>query len=341
MIKTVRVGLIGCGRIAEISHLPAYQVIKKAQLMAVADANAERAKWIAERFGIRDYYSDPTRMIERKDIDAVDICLPTYLHSEYILLAAENRKHIFCEKPMTLNVKHAEKVISEVKKAGANLMVGYNQRFEKPFRKIKEFVRSDLLGDVFSIDVKYAKGGGHERYLPPNWRAYRAKGGGALLDSSCHKIDLMRWYAGEVSEVRAMEAHNIETEAEDTAGVLLRFKNGAIGALNATLICASPYKELDLTRVYGRRGSVWYSSEHQGSLQLYLNRSLLSRTSKFTTLKMPSKKSSYILELEAFVDSIIKERKPPITAEDAKKVLQVIEAAHESARSGRAVTLPH
>lgn len=341
MIKTVKVGLIGCGRIAEISHLPAYQVVKKAQLVAVADINAERAKWTAERFGIRNYYSDPTKVIERKDIDAVDICLPTYLHSKYITLAAEAGKHIFCEKPMALSVKEADTIISQVNKAGTNLMVGYNQRFVKPFRRIKNFVNSDLLGDLISVEVKYAKCGEQERYLPPSWRAYRSKGGGALLDSSCHKIDLMRWYAGEISEVHAIEAHNIKTEAEDTAGVLLRFTEGAMGQLNATLICASPYGELDLTKVYGNKGTVWYSSEHKDSVQIYLSRSLLSRTSRFTTLKMTSKKSSYILELEAFIDSIIKQRKPPITAEDAKKVLQVIEAAYESAKSGRAVKLSH
>jgi predicted dehydrogenase len=328
MIRTVKVGLIGCGRIAELSHIPAYQVIKKAQLLAVADVNANRAKRIAERYGIRNHYSDPIKMIERKDIDAVDICLPTYLHSKYIHLATENGKHVFCEKPMALNVEEAEKVISRVNRAGTNLMVGYNQRFEQSFSKIKEFVDANLLGDLFSIDAKYAKGGGYERYLPPSWRAYRAKGGGALLDSSCHKIDLMRWYAGDVEEVQAMEAHNIETEAEDTVGVLLRFNNRAIGALSATLICASPYNELDLMKFYGRKGSIWYSSQHKNSVQLYLHRSLLSRTTKFTTLRTSSKKSSYILELEAFV-------------EDAKKVLQIVEASHESAESGRAVKLAH
>jgi predicted dehydrogenase len=341
MISTVKVGLIGCGRIAETSHLPAYQVIKKAQLLAVADVDAERAQQIAQRYGIDTYYSDPTKIIERKDIDAIDICLPSYLHAKYILLAAENGKHIFCEKPMTLNVAEAERVISQVKSAGTNLMVGYNQRFEKPFREIKKLIDSNLLDDVISIDTTYAKRGEQDRYLPPNWRAYRAKGGGALLDSSCHKLDLMRWFAGDVEEVQAMEAHNLKTTAEDTAKVLLRFCDGALGILNATLICASPYNELDLMQVYGRKGSVWYTSQKKNVIQLYLNRTLLSRTSKFTTLRTTSKKTSYILEIEAFIDSILKDRKPPITADDAKKILQIIEAAHESAESGKAIKLSH
>lgn len=339
MIRTVKVGLIGCGRIAEISHIPAYQVIKKAQLIAVADVNEQRAKYIADRFGIRNYYADPTKIIESKDIDAVDICLPTYLHFKYITLAVKAGKHVFCEKPMALTVKQAEEIISLVKKAGTNLMVGYNQRFEQPFRKIKDLIDSNLLGDVISIQSQYVKCGSQERYLPPNWRSYRVKGGGALRDSSCHKIDLMRWYIGQVSEVQAIEAHNLKTEAEDTVGVLLKFVKGAIGLLNASLICVSPYSELDLTKVYGNRGVVWHSSENNNSLRIYLSQSLLSRTSRFTTLKITSQASSYILELEAFIDSILKDRTPPITANDAMNVLRIIEAANESARSGKAVTL--
>ena len=95
MTRTIPVGLIGCGKIAEIAHMPAYQVIKKAQTLAVADLNIERAKWLAGRFGIKDYYSDPMEVIERKDIEAVDLCLPTFLHSKFILSAADAGKHIF------------------------------------------------------------------------------------------------------------------------------------------------------------------------------------------------------------------------------------------------------
>jgi len=341
MIKTVKVGLIGCGRIAEISHLPAYQVIKKAQLVAVADANEERAKWLAERFGIKNYYSDPVNIIERNDIDAVDICLPTFLHSKFITLAAEAGKHVFCEKPMALNVKEAEETISKRDKAGINLMVGYNQRFERTFRRIKDLIDSGLLGNIISLEFRYARCESVERYLPPSWRADPTKGGGALLDLACHKIDLSRWFAGEVHKVSAVEAHHLGTEAEDTAGVILTFEQGAMGLISASLICASPYSELDLTKVYGNKGTVWYSSENKDSIQIYLRGSLLGRTSGFTSLNIPSKRSSYTVELEAFIDSIIKERKPPITAEDAKRVLEIVDAARESAKSGRAITPLH
>lgn len=341
MIKTVSVGLIGCGRIAEIAHIPAYQVVKKARLVAVADTNAERAKWLAERFGIKNYCGDPREIIEQKDIDAVDICLPTFLHSKFIISAAEAGKHILCEKPMALNVKEAEMISSTIKKSGINLMIGYNQRFEKPFKKIKDFIDSGMLGNLISLEVKYARCESTERYLPPNWRANPAMGGGALLDSACHKIDLLRWFGGDVRSVRAVKAHFLKTEAEDTACVILEFENGALGSLSSSLVCASPYKELDMTEVYGSKGTVWYGPDNRQAIQVYLKGSLLGRTSGFVTLKTPSKKSSYVLELEAFIDSIIKRSRPPITAEDAKKVLEIVEAARESAVTGKAIMLSH
>lgn len=341
MIKTVSVGLIGCGRIAEIAHLPAYQVVKKAQLVAVADTKAERAKWVAERFGIKNHYLDPMEIIERKDIDAVDICLPTFLHSKFITAAAGAGKHVLCEKPMALNVKEAENTISRAKKSGIKLMVGYNQRFEKPFKKIKDFIDSDMLGNLVSLEVKYARCESTERYLPPNWRAYPTMGGGALLDSASHKIDLLRWFGGEVRRVSTIKAHFLKTEAEDTTCMILEFEKGAIGYLGSSLICASPYKELDLTKVYGSKGTVWYGPHDKQALQIYLKGALLGRTSGFITLKTPSKKSSYVLELEAFINSIINEDEPPITGEDAKKVLQILEAAHESAKTGKTITLSH
>ena len=120
MTRMISVGLIGCGKIAEIAHMPAYQVIKKAQLVAVADSNLERVKWLANRFGVKSYYSDPMEIIERKDIEAIDICLPAFLHSKYILAAASKGKHVFCEKPMALNVNEAEVIIQKIKEECKN-----------------------------------------------------------------------------------------------------------------------------------------------------------------------------------------------------------------------------
>ena len=341
MVKTVKVGLIGCGGIAEIAHLPAYRVMKKAQLVAVGDINAKRAKLVAERFGIKSYYSDPMEIIERKNIDAVDICLPTFLHSKYIVLAAEAGKHVFCEKPMALNVKEAETIVSRINKSGIKFMVGYNHRFKRTFNKIKHFVDSGLLGDLISLEAKYARCDSPERYLPPNWRADPTKGGGVLLTLGCHKIDLMRWFAGEARNVTAMNARYLETEAEDTAAIIMGFKKGALGILSTALVCASPFSELDLITVYGNKGTVRYASDNKHTIQIYLKGSLIGKTSKFVTLSVQSKKGSYISELEAFIDSILKGRRPPITAEDGKKVLEIVEAARESVKKGKTVFLSH
>jgi len=294
---------------------------------------------MAKKFRVKSYYQDPMKLIERKDIEAIDICLPTYLHSKFIILAAKNGKHVFCEKPMTLSVREAEEVIHEAKKHGVKLMVGYNQRFQKPFEKIKEFIDSKLLGNLVLIESSYARCGPKERYLPPSWRAYPEKGGGVLLDLACHKVDLLRWFAGEAEEVTALKSRNFGTEAEDTAGIIIRFQGGTLGIINVSLAYASPYSELDITKVHGSRGSVRFSSENKKVVEIYIKKSIFAKSSKYITIDASSKKDPYVRELEVFVDSIIKDKNPPITGEDAKKVHEIIEAAREAAKSEKTIQL--
>jgi predicted dehydrogenase len=319
--------------------MPGYQVVKRAQLVAVADTNLQRAEWLAKRFGIKDVYADPREIIERQDIDAVDICLPGFLHKQFIIAAADAGKHVFCEKPMAISVAEANEIVDKVNSSGIRLMIGYNQRFERPFIKMKEILDKGLLGSLLTIDITYVRCGSSERYLPPSWRADPAKGGGALLDLACHKIDLLRWFAGEIKSVGAMKSHYLGAEAEDTGVVVLTFQSGALGLLNTSLACSSPYGELDFAHIYGSEGTTRYSSELKQAIQVYVKGALLGRTSKFVTLNLPSKKSTYTLELEAFYDAIINNQTPPITPHDGRNVLQVIEAARESARTGRTIFL--
>lgn len=319
--------------------MPGYQVVKRAQLVAVADTNLERAEWLAKRFGIKDVYTDPLEIIERKDIDAVDICLPGFLHKQFILAAADAGKHVFCEKPMAISVAEANEIVDKVANSKIHLMVGYNQRFERPFTKMKEFLDKGLLGSPLTIDITYVRCGSSERYVPPSWRADPAKGGGALLDLACHKIDLLRWFAGDVKSVSAMKSHYLGAEAEDTGVVILTFHSGVLGLLNTSLACSSPYGELDFAHIYGSEGTARYSSELKQAVQVYVKGALLGRTSKFVTLTLPSKKSTYTLELEAFYNAIINHQAPPITPHDGRNVLQIVEAARESARTGKTIFL--
>jgi predicted dehydrogenase len=317
--------------------MPGYQVVKRAQLVAVADKNLQRAEWLAKRFGVKDVYADPQEITERDDNDAVDICLPGYLHKQFIIAAADAGKHVFCEKPMAISVAEANEIVDKVNSSNIHLMVGFNQRFARPFIKMKEIIDKGLLGSLLSIEITYARCGSSERYLPPSWRADPAKGGGALLDLACHKIDLLRWFAGEVKGISAMKSHYLGAEAEDMGVVILTFQSGALGLLSTSLVCSSPYNELDFTHIYGSKGTTRVSSELKQAIQVYVKGALVGRTSNFVTLNLSSKKSTYTLELEAFFEAILNHQEPPITAQDARNVLQVVEAARESARTGKTI----
>lgn len=340
MPETLNIGLIGCGRIAEIAHMPAYRQIRKGRVIAVADVDETRARNLAEQFDVKSSYGDPAAILENQDIDVVDICLPIHLHSKFVLAAIDQGKHVFCEKPFALNVSEADSIVRKLSSTNLKLMVGYNQRFEPQFRKMQDLFKSRMLGRLTTIEGKHAKCDSPEKYLPPNWRSDPRKGGGALLDHACHKFDMINWFAGKPTSVKAISAYNLGTEAEDTAAVIVKHETGVISMLSLTLYCAAPVNELDIFALYGDKGTISFSSTAKKELKLYLRGRLLGRTTGFTRIGLSQKEDSYTLELATFLDSILKGTDPPVTAEDARTVLQISEAARRSADTEKPIDIP-
>lgn len=225
------IGLIGLGFIGK-AHLRAYQHIANVRVKMICTRDKEKIKQITNEIipGCQPIFvTDFDDLLANQDIDMIDICLPTYLHEEYIIKAANAGKHIICEKPLTLTVESAKRIIDEVKRNDVRLFVGHVLRFWPEYQMIKSYSQTDKLKD---IDIVHAKRLGQA----PKWSDWfqdPKKSGGALFDLHIHDIDYIYHLLGEIASVYAV-GHRNNQGAWDHVMTVLNLKNNSKAFVEAS-----------------------------------------------------------------------------------------------------------
>jgi predicted dehydrogenase len=223
-IVGARVGNRHAEGVAAISH--------QARIVAVCAKTEESARQFAEKWSVPVWTTHYAEVLERRDVEAVHLCTPHDLHAPMAIEAAQAGKHILCEKPIARSIPEAEEMIKAAKAAGVVLMISHNQRFVEGHWLARRAIADGLIGDVFLITAGF-----HHFVEVSGFRLSKERaGGGALLDSGLHWIDLFRWLVGEVESVGGYGGrfHNHTMESEDTAAITLRFCSGALGQLSCT-----------------------------------------------------------------------------------------------------------
>lgn len=231
----LKFALVGCGRIAKRhSELLGLRQIKGAQLTAVCDVIEPRAMAIGKQFAV-PYYKDAHRMIAENDIDVLVILTESGNHAKNVLELARYGKHFIVEKPMALRVSDADAMIDACSQAGVKLFVVKQNRFNVPVVKLREALEEGRFGKLTlgTVRVRWCRPQAY--YDQAAWRGTWAMDGGVLTNQASHHVDMLEWMLGEVESVfaRGMTAL-AEIEAEDTAVVILKFRNGALGVIEAT-----------------------------------------------------------------------------------------------------------
>ena len=320
--RKIRVGLIGAGDIAG-AHVKGYlENPDTTELVAVADPVSTNAARRAEPTAATIYpnYGD---MLREADIDAVDICLPHHLHKDAIIAAADAGKHILCEKPICLTEEEAREVQAAVERSGVTLMCAHNQLFSPPVAKAVQLVREGLLGEIYEVRTTDSF---YNDFNPENmgWRASVAtSGGGELIDTGYHPTYLMLELAGaEPVEVAAMlSTHRLRfMEGEDSAQVLVRFRNGVLGTLT-TSWAYMPSSNTERFSVVGEKGSLFSDGQ---------NLSYALRSGERATLEFPLV-NEFAAEIAHFARSILDGTTPIHSEKQGIEVLGIILAAYESA----------
>lgn len=262
---TIRVGILGCGKIAR-HHAAGYKAAADVAQVVVCCDEYQLA-W-AEKFAA-DFGADATgswrSVIERSDVDAVSICLPPYQHQEVAVAAAQAGKHVLVEKPMAMNLDECKAMVAAAHEAGTVLMVGQNQRFQPEHLKIKELLDRQAIGRVVALRFDCNQFVKH-MYPPHSWIFDKAKsGGGMVAQTAVHKIDLMRHFFGEIDEVASFHGYtglnpNYKPGGnEDIVAFIMNFTNGIVGEafyLFAAHKVPIPTATGELTIFYGEDGII-------------------------------------------------------------------------------------
>jgi UDP-N-acetyl-2-amino-2-deoxyglucuronate dehydrogenase len=252
----LKFALVGCGRIAKRhSELLGHKQIKGAQLAAVCDLVEAKARRIGSEFAV-PYFTDMHEMMRSIDVDVVVVLTESGNHAEQVIALASYGKHIIVEKPMALTLDDADAMIHACEIAGINLFVVKQNRFNVPVLKLREALEKGRFGKLVMGTVRVRWCRPQAYYDQDAWRGTWALDGGVLTNQASHHVDLLEWMMGDVVSVFAMSTTAlVNIEAEDTAVVTLRFKNGALGVIEATTAVRPKDLEGSLS-VLGERGSV-------------------------------------------------------------------------------------
>lgn len=227
--------LVGCGRIAQRhSDLLGRNQIKNARLVAVCDVVQNKAQALANQFKVHAY-TDMNEMMVKEKIDVVSVLTESGHHASHVINLARYGKHIIVEKPMALSIDDADDMIMACQRNSCRLFVVKQNRFNVPVMKLREALDAGRFGKLFMGTVRVRWCRKKDYYTHDGWRGTWALDGGVMANQASHHIDLLEWMMGKVDSVYAKGIKAAaEIEAEDTAAVILKFRNGGLGIVEAT-----------------------------------------------------------------------------------------------------------
>jgi len=342
----VSFGIIGCGAIGQI-HAGIIRDTKNARLIAVSDLTETLRISVAKTFQCTPY-SNYLDLLKRDDIDAVVICLPSGLHYEVTLDAAQAGKHVVVEKPIEIDVWKSMEMVDACQKAGVKLSTILQHRFDDSVQTLKKSVADGALGRLLLGSSRTLWYRDPTYYAGSSWRGtWKMDGGGALINQSIHYIDLLIHIMGPVERVfgKCDTLLHKNIEVEDIGLASLQFRNGALGTIVGTTL-AYPGLFTDLS-IFGELGSVSIKNDQLDFYQIQAGshpefERLLHDQVEVKTGHSKAEgidTTSHARQYADIVDAILNNREPLVTGQDGVHVLSVIKAIYESSRTGREVSL--
>jgi len=323
---TVRIGLIGCGAVARRIHLPGFRASGIADVVAFAGGSPASATAAATEWGGGAVCENWREVLARADVDAVDICTPNSLHAEIAIAAAEAGKHVLVEKPIARTLAEADAMIAAARAAGVVMMTAHNVRFAPPFVAMRRAISQGRLGALRGFRAAFGHAGpeawapGAKWFLDPE-----AAGGGVLLDLGIHVADVLRAVLGEeIVEVAAMVTPG---DVERAAQVALRTSSGALGSMHVSWD-ALPGPDHQLT-VFGTAGTA-----HVDAFTPPWLRPAVGGDAE--PLPLPEQTLDPYGEFARAVET---GSPPPVSGEDGRAALAIIDAAYRAAATGTTQTV--
>jgi predicted dehydrogenase len=344
-MSTLKVGLMGCGRIAQLVHLPVLTHLPDVELAGLADADPDRlekARHLVPKAVVFDHYEKLLRM---KDVDAVIICLPNDLHAEAAIASLQQGKHVYLEKPLAMSLEQARRVLEVWQNTHLVGMIGFNYRFNPLYRTTQQYLQAGRIGKLAGGRSIFSTTG---RDLP-EWVQTRSTGGGVLLNLASHHTDLIRFFFAQ--EVREVFTSLRSLHSEDDTAMLQLTLSG--GLMVQSFFSISSIEE-DRFEVYGQTGKLFVDRYLSlcvkicgPTLDSVRLRQVWQRLKTLAHVPYLLKKiraaghePSYREALTHFITAARTHHSAAPDFYDGFRSLMIIGAAEESARTGRPVTIP-
>jgi predicted dehydrogenase len=384
-MKKMNVAIIGCqfmgkahssgwGRTSRFFDTAIEPVLKVA-----CDIRPEQVREFAARWGWESTETDWRAVVERKDVDIVDICVPTFLHHEIAIAAAQAGKHIFCEKPIAVNCEAARKMLQAARQAGIVHYVNHNYRRCPAVALARQFIDEGKLGRIFHWRGAYLQSWIIDPAFPLTWHLKKeTAGAGPHFDLNSHSVDLARFLVGEISSVTAMISQFIQERplevgeqggtfgaistgvakgkvtVEDAAFMLTEFENGALGSFESSRF-ATGRKNYNYFEIYGSQASLAFNLERMNELQFYSAEDAPQAQGFRTILATESihpyvghwwppghiigYEHTFVHAMADFLNAIAAGGAVRPNFEDGVKTMEILEAALMSAASGFRMTI--
>jgi len=333
MAKAVNIAVVGTGRMGSVHTRNLARHIPQANLAAVCDIRLEVAQAVADELGIHRVVQDYHELLADKDIEAVLIATSTDTHAFIMKDVAAAGKHIFCEKPLALDLPSIDDALAAVDKSGVKLQVGFNRRFDKSFRRVREIVASGEIGRPCILRIT------NRDPVPPS-AEYARVSGGMFLDMTIHDFDMARFQVGEVEEVYAIGNVLVApqlTEAGDvdTNIVTLKFTNGAMGVIDNSRQAVYGYDQR--LEVFCSNGVAMAGNEADDTVVRGMQDGFHSARPPYFFMQRYA--DCYVNEVREFLECIRDDRPTPTTGQDGRMAVVMGHAAWKSYRENRPVKL--
>ena len=333
MTRKVNMAVIGTGRMGSVHVRNIARLIPEVNLVGICDIRLEVAQAVADECGIQRVVKDYHELLADTELEAILIASSTNTHAVIIKDAATAGKHVFCEKPLAHELDKIDEALEAVEKAGVKLQVGFNRRFDKSFRKVREIVASGEIGKPCILRIT-----NRDPEVPP--LEFMRVSGGMFLDMTIHDFDMARFQVGEVEEVYATGNVLIEPELKefddvDTAVVTLKFANGAIGAIDNSRKAVYGYDQR--LEVFCSNGTAMADNEAENTLKTANSQGFHSARPPHFFMQRYA--PCYVDEVRQFVECVRDDKPTPISGADGRAAVVLGYAAGKSLRENRPVKI--
>ena len=341
-MKTVKIGLIGCGRISK-NHLDAVSQIPEAEFVAVCDLVEEKMQAVAENYGIKNIYTNYQEMLEKENLNLVSICTPSGLHPQMGIEVANHKINVLTEKPMATNIESADALIRACDQNKVKLFVVKQNRLNATMQLLKRAIDKGRFGRIYLAESNVFWQRPQSYYDAEKWRGTWEFDGGAFMNQASHYVDALYWLLGNVDSVMAYTATMARRiEAEDTGCAILHFRNGIIATINVTMLTYPKNFEGSIT-IIGEKGTVKIGGVAVNKIEKWEFEDYDDddRIAQDANYQPPNVYGfGHNPYYRNVIDVLLGKDVPSTDGRDGRKSVEIIQAIYRSAKTGKRVSLP-